>query len=47
MQKKRIMYKNLHLRKKSIIFAENMEIRLKVGPNKTKCRTKYNQLLNN
>ena len=43
----RIMYKYLHLWKKSIIFAENLEISLKVGPNKTKCRTKYNQLLNN
>ena len=40
----RIMYKYLHLRKKSIIFAENLGISLKVGPNKTKCRTKYNQM---
>ncbi len=41
------MYKYLHLWKKSIIFAENLRISLKVGPNKTKYRTKYNQLLNN
>ncbi len=40
----RIMYKYLHLWKKSIIFAENLEISLKVGPNKTKCRIKYNQM---
>lgn len=41
------MYKYLHLWKKSIIFAKNLGISLKVGPNKTKYRTKYNQLLNN